>query len=108
MGMVLRFLDELPVAARAADVDLTTATGNTDGLPALGTVEITVLFVLQMGEETQKSGVFPASGGDIPGIHTKNTPEQGRIAQNCENTAKGSGASAEHRTQNRQHQTANK
>ena len=68
-------LDKLLSALGAGDGDLTLATGDTDGLAALGAGEIAVLPVLDLVKETKELSVLLVPGVCVAGEHPEQSPE---------------------------------
>ena len=76
--------DELLPASGAGDGDFPLPTGDTDGLAALGAIEIAVVAVLQAVENQQKLPVFLVALVGIPGKRPEDGPNHQRIAQDQE------------------------
>ena len=70
------FFDEFISALGTGDADLAAAAWHADALAALGTTEIAVLLILEVGNKGGKDAIFPAPGCDVSGVYPKDTPDQ--------------------------------
>ena len=86
-GEILGFPHELFLASGAGDGDFSFAPGDTDGLAALGTVEVAVVPVLQTVEKQEEGPVLLVALVGIPGEGPEDGPDHQAVAEKPENGA---------------------
>ena len=79
--MKLCGFDEAFLTPWTSDGDFTLATGNTDGLAALGAIEIPVLPVTDLVKEPEELPIFLITGIGIPGKNPIQRPEHQSIGK---------------------------
>ena len=79
--LLLGFSDKLFPAFGAGDSDLSLATGDPDGLVALGAIEMLVLPVLDPIQDHQKPPVFPVTLIGVPGEAPEKSPKHQDIGK---------------------------
>ena len=99
----LRLFYKLMGTFWTGDAYFAAASRHTHPLPALRTLEITVLSILCSCKHTQEFPVFLASGRDVFGIHPEDAPDQQDPAEKTQHRRPGK--APEGHTEDRKHET---